>query len=286
MIFKRDICLRNYSSFRIGGKAKYFKEFRSLKELKESLTEIKKRKIPFFVIGEGTNILFPDTVYKGVILKNSLQGISKNNNKLLVKSGTSFSKLLDFCVKHRLSGLEWAAGLRGTMGGAIFSNAGAFGKEIKDVIVSVKSLCVNSLSLIERNQKQCFFNYRNSIFRNQLNKEIIIEAELSLSCGKQTDIKKKIDYFLKKRKINQPLDYSNIGSIFKNPVCESAGKLIEKAGVKGVSRGEAMISLKHGNFIVNLGKAKSRDVLYLINLIKKEVNKKFGIKLEEEIIIV
>ena len=285
MILK-NIDFENYSSIRIKGKAAYFQEFKNLEDIKEALILSQDKKIPFFVIGSGTNVLFPDNFYSGLILKNSFQGIELRNNKVFVKSGTIFSDLLNFYLENSFTGLEWAAGLPGTVGGAIFSNAGAFGEEIKNSLVKVKSFDIKTFSIIERNKEECNFSYRNSVFKERINQEIIIESAFSFSLSDKNKIKEQILNNLEKRKKSQPLNYPNLGSIFKNPSKEiSAGELIEKVGLKGVSFGRAMISKKHSNFIVNLGGAESKDILQLISLVKKEVKQKFGIKLEEEIII-
>lgn len=215
------------------------------------------------------------------------------------------TQLLNRSIAKSLSGLEWAAGIPGTLGGAIRGNAGAFGGEIKDVIKEVISLDISGSrpKIIKRNNQDCKFNYRSSIFKKQ--SEIIIEASLLLRKGNRKSIETAIKQNINYRKKRQPLEYPSLGSTFKNidagkiakkqyksfesiikndsfPIIPAA-YLISEAGLKGISRGGAMISPKHPNFIVNVAAATSSDVKNLISLIKKEVCKKFKINLEEEI---
>ncbi len=220
------------------------------------------------------------------------------------------SDLLDFTAKNGLAGLEWAGGLPGTVGGAIRGNAGAFGSETKDAILEVTSIDISKkdIKLVKRNNLECKFGYRNSFFKQYDGREIITEAIFSFQKGEPAAIAKAIVEKINYRKMRHPMEYPNIGSIFKNvdlkiiaknrqedflhvvksdpfPVVPTA-YLITEAGLKGVSFGGAMISSKHPNFIVNSLNASSSDVKHLIKLVKVTVKKKFGIELEEEIIYV
>jgi UDP-N-acetylmuramate dehydrogenase len=242
-------------------------------------------------------------------LKPNIKFIKKiNKNVIRVGSGVLVSDFLNFLIKNNLSGMEWAGGLPGTIGGAIRGKAGAFGGETKDNILRVKSLDLNTLEEKIRNKKECTFNYRYSIFKNPEINEIILWAEFQFKKGNKEKIIKAIDEKIEYRKNRHPINYPNIGSIFKNvPVSNfdskiiedfkefiksdpepviPAGILISKCGLAGKKIGNAMISPKHSNFIVNLGKAKASDILKLINLIEKKVYQKFKVRLEKEIILV
>jgi len=216
-----------------------------------------------------------------VIVFNSSNNFLINDNLIEVNASISLNYLVNKLDSY--TGLEWAIGIPGTLAGAINGNAGAFGVEISELIKQVKVLEVKNKKIIERefSKKDCNFGYRNSIFKNNYNL-IITSAILELEKGNTEEIKKNIKNNLSKRILKQPKGFS-IGSIFKNGDNFSAGELIEKAGLKGKQIGDAKIAEDHANFIINLGNATSDDVLSLIKIIKKEVEEKFLIKLEEEI---
>ncbi len=319
MKFQENVSLAKLSNYKIGGPAMFFFEAGSAEELAWAVREAKKRRLKIFVLGAGTNLLISDRGWRGLVLKPNINFLERNGSEVKVGAGTLMSQLLDFAAKNELSGLEWAGGLPGTLGGAIRGNAGCFGGEIKDSIKSVQSLDTKALAVIERSANKCGFGYRDSIFKRKDGAEIILSAILHLRKGDKGKITKRIKEKIAYRRKIHPLEYPNVGSIFKNvplssihkgesrehrealknlklqfcgaqfsvkndpfPVI-SAAKLISAAGLRGVSFGGAMISPKHPNFIVNVLDAKASDVKNLINLIKKEVHGKFSIKLEEEI---
>jgi len=307
-MFEEKIPLSKYSNYKIGGPARYFFEARSVEEIIKAVDKARRMKLPAFILGAGTNILFSDEGFDGLILKPSIQFIERENNVLRVGAGVSVTQLLNDLMTKGIAGLEWAAGLPGTLGGAIRGNAGAFGGEIKDIIKEVVSLDISKPGgeIIKRNNQDCDFGYRSSVFKANKGREIIIEAALILKKGDrklmQTIIEENIDY----RQQKQPLEHPNIGSIFKNVSLKKVAKnqhksfesvikndpfpvipaahLISEAGLKGISYGGAMISSKHPNFIVNVLAATAKDIKNLIQLAKKEVKKKFNIELEEEIV--
>jgi len=269
---------------------------------------------PFFVLAGGTNVLFGDDCFEGLVFTPDFQEIKKDDDSSLrVGVGVLMEDLVSFFEEKGFSGLEWAGGLPGTLGGAIRGNAGAFGGEIKDVVKEVTSFDVSSGDkTIRRKNNECDFSYRNSIFKKQsptgINpKEIIIEVVLDLKKGDKKLIREIVQKNVFYRKERQPIEYPNIGSIFKNVSCEKIGKkrleefepviktdpfpvvpvahLISEAGLKGISCGGAMISPKHPNFIVNVVNASANDVKNLIELVKSEIKNRFEINLEEEIII-
>lgn len=297
--------MAQYGSYKIGGPARYFFHAENKEDIVRALKKWN-RKNKIFILGSGTNILFDDNGFDGLVLKPDLKNISVKKNVIAAGAGVLMEDLLNFCVKNELSGLEWAGGLPGTLGGAIRGNAGAFGGEIKDFVLSVSSIKPSDLKLVERNYSRCGFGYRSSIFKNQKNKEIILSAELNLKTGDKAAIKKAIEEKIQYRRERHPLEHFNIGSIFKNVPFDSISKkrhslflktvkndpfpvvpaafLLSEAGLKGVAAGGAMISPKHPNFIVNVLSANSADVENLVSLAKEKVKKQFQINLEEEII--
>jgi UDP-N-acetylmuramate dehydrogenase len=300
MKFLRNISLKKFSNFRIGGKAKYFFEAKNISEIKKALILAKKLKTKIFILGGGTNILFNDSGFDGLVLVPKIKFIRKiNKNIIRVGAGVEVKDFLNFLVKNELSGLEWAGGLPGTIGGAVLGNAGAFGGEIKDNLVQVKSIEINTLKEKIRNNKECLFDYRFSVFKNKNVNEIILWADFKFKKGKKEKILKSINEKINYRKERHPIEYPNIGSIFKNVPVENFKKefieyfknkniikidpkpvvpmafLISECGLKNKKVKDAMISPKHPNFIINLGKAEAKDVKKLINLIQKSVKQKF-----------
>jgi UDP-N-acetylmuramate dehydrogenase len=321
VILRKNIPLSKYSNYKIGGPADYFFEAKKVDEIIKALDKwrsfrtSRNKKNNIFILGAGTNILFDDKGYKGLIIKPKIEFIKKDgrdNLLLRVGAGVLMRNLLNFAISKNLSGLEWAGGLPGTLGGAIRGNAGAFGGKTKDIIKEVVSLDISGRNpkIVRRKNKECDFGYRSSIFKKQSlgklgTREIIIEAVLVFKKGDKKSIKEIADKNVNYRKEKQPLEYPNIGSIFKNvnlkkipknkkkefsaviktdpfPVMPAA-HLISEAGLKGACFGGAMVSPKHPNFIVNVSKATSSDVENLIKLVKKKVKSKFGVELEEEI---
>ena len=310
--FQRNVSLKDYSNFKIGGNASYFIEVSNINDLINGLKkwqEISKgfesieKKV--FVLGSGTNVLFSDKGLKGLVIKNSINDISKIGNIVRVGAGTLLSELLNFCMENNLSGLEWAGGLPGTVGGALRGNAGAYNGETKDNVWQVESLDINFLEIKKRNNKNCEFDYRMSVFKKSAAFEIITFIEFKFIKGEKENIKKLIEEKINARKLRHPLEYPNLGSIFKNvpvekfsteqmvelsqyikkdpfPVIPTA-KLNFLAGLSGKRVGDAQVSEKHTNFIVNLGNATSKDVHKLIEIIKETIYDKFNITLEEEI---
>lgn len=321
-IIQKDISLKQYSNFKIGGIARYFLEVKNkedlvsgLKNWQEISKNFSKEEQKIFILGDGTNVLFSDRGFAGLVIHNCIKDIKildqTKSEELITKSimvgaGVLIKDLLDFCVENSLSGLEWAGGLPGTVGGAIRGNAGAFGGEIKDTILEVTSLDCSDVSIHHCKNRECKFGYRDSIFKREEGKnEIILSAIFRLNDGNKENIKAKIEEKIIYRKSRHPLEFPNVGSIFKNiplgkapkdvieklknsikndpfPILPTA-KLLSAAGLKGLKVGSAQVSEKHPNFIVNLGNARAFDVLELISQIKEIIENKYKIKLEEEI---
>ena len=279
---RENVLLSEYSTFRIGGIARYLIEVDNAEDLKKVIQKALELNLQFIVIGGGSNILFSSKGYNGlVIVFKSNNTFSINDNLIEVDASVSLNYLIN--KLNNYTGLEWAVGIPGTVAGAINGNAGAFGGEMSELIKQVKVLEIKDNQIIEKDfsKEDCKFSYRNSIFKNNPNL-IIISAILELKKDSEENVKQKIKNNLSKRMSKQPKGFS-IGSIFKNGEDFFAGELIEKAGLKGLQIGDAKISDEHANFIINLGKATSDDVLELIKIVKKEVKEKFSIDLEEEI---
>lgn len=304
---KRNVLLKNHATFKIGGPAKYFLPVSDKNDLAKALRVAKKLNFPVFVFGGGSNLLISENGFNGLAVKiqNADGIVLKDGNVIETFAGIPMKNLISFAVRHSLEGLEWAGGLPGTIGGAVRGNAGAFGGEIKDSVVRVEALDEN-LNLKKINNKQCEFSYRNSVFKQK--NWIILSVSVKLKKGNGKAIKKIADSNIKYRKDRHPMDSPSAGSIFKNvPLSDFSPKfqeklaavvkkdpfpivpaayLISETGLKGIKIGGAQISSKHPNFIVNLNGAKSDDILELINLVKKEVKKKFGVKMETEVQLV
>jgi len=304
---KNNVLLKNYSTFQIGGKAKYFATIRNESELEEAIKFCKEKNIPFFILGGGSNVLFSDKGINGLIIKMENKKFNfLENNKVLAESGCEMKEIVKATIERGLAGLEWAGGLPGTLGGAIRGNAGAFGGEIKDCVEKVIAFSQKDNKKKEYSQKECQFGYRSSIFKK--NKEIILSAVLSFKKGDAKELKRKVEEKINYRKERHPLEYPNAGSIFKNcpldkipenvkerfkdkikfdpfPILPSA-VLIAEAGLIGFKKGGAKISEKHPNFIINFNNATFQDVIYIIKKVKDTVFEKFGVVLEEEIEIV
>jgi UDP-N-acetylmuramate dehydrogenase len=297
--------LDQYSNYRIGGPALYFCDAANEEEIRAAVLFAREKKMPLFILGGGTNLLISDNGFQGVILKPSLMQLEAAGEMVTVGAGVMVADLLKFTIEHSLSGLEWAGGLPGTVGGAVRGNAGAFKGEIKDRILSVESFDVATLKTISRDNAECKFGYRSSIFKEKDGREIILSAKIQMGKGDATKIAAAIQEKINYRRERHPMEYPNIGSTFKNvdlnlvpkiwrdavakvvkvdpfPVVPTA-YLISEAGLRGTQHGGAMVSQKHPNFIVNLGNATAADVEYLIGVVKERVYEKYGIRLEEEI---
>jgi len=271
MVIKENISLAKYTSFKIGGPARYFCIAKNKEDLIEAIKWAKQKKVPFFVFGGGSNVLALDEGFNGLVIKFETSKLED-----LVKSS----------AKKSLTGLEWAAGIPGTVGGAVYGNAQAFDIKISDIIKSVEVLNVKTLKIKKLLKKQCQFSAKKSVFKKNKNL-IILSVLLKLKKGNKKKIQKEIKEHLNLRKQKHPLNFSSAGSVFVNKTGTApSSHLIEKAGLKGIRVGGAKVSEKHTGFIINTGNAKSEDVLGLIKIIKQKIKSKFGITLKEEIQII
>lgn len=278
---KTKINLAKYTSFKIGGPALFFFEPKNLEILQEVLRCAKKAGIKIYILGAGSNILVSDTGIKGLVIKlsnDNFKFIQRKKSSLTVGSALRLNQLVAFTKNNTLSGLEFLAGIPGTVGGAIAGNAGAWGKEIGELVKEVSVLDYSGkLSILRKNKLK--FAYRKS----NLNKYVIIAAKLKLKKADKNNINFKVKEYLLKRNKTQCNRLPNAGCIFKNPSKNSAGFLIDRCGLKGKIKGGALISKTHANFILNFRHSKSSDVMALMNLIQKKVKEKFKIILKPEI---
>ena len=286
MKFQKNISLAKHTTFKIGGPAKYFCIAESKEDIIEAIKKAKEKKLPLFILGNGSNVLALDEGFDGLVIKIETRSLSTDRDRVSAEAGAKLKDLLRLSAREGLTGLEWIAGIPGTVGGAIYGNAQAFDGKMSNLIKSVEVLDDRSLKIKKISQKKCRFSLKSSVFKKNKNL-IIISAILRLKRGNKKEIRNKIKENLAWRKKRHPLNYPSAGSVFINRSKKfPSAYLIEQSGLKGRKIGDAQVSKKHAGFIVNLGKAKSRDVLELIKIIKKEVKKKFRIKLEEEIQIV
>lgn len=278
---KQNAALSDYTSFKIGGKADYAVMPKNETELAFLLKALQGHNVDYFVLGNGSNVLASDNGYKGaIILTSSICGIEINNDVIRCRSGEKLSRLCVFACENSLSGLEFAYGIPGSVGGGIYMNAGAYGGEISDVIISASAMDKNG-NIFKFTKDDLEFGYRKSVFCS--NEMVIISADFQLKRGDKAEIKAQMDGFLFRRKDKQPLEFPSAGSTFKRPVGGYASALIDECGLKGKAVGGARVSEKHAGFIINAGNASCNDVLTLIEEIKAEVLAKKGIELECEI---
>lgn len=275
--------MSRHTSFKIGGQADLFVEIYDLESLQKILIFLNKKNIKYFLIGNGTNLLVHDSGYRGVILslKNNFEKISIKNNILECGAGAKLSSVCKFALKNSLSGLEFAYGIPGSCGGAVFMNAGAYGGEIKDIVLKITCIGKNGCLRNFSNQ-ECEFSYRNSIFKHE--NFIITNIFFKLIKENQEKIKSKMNDLILRRKTKQPLEFPSAGSFFKRPKNGYASAIIEQCGLMGLQIGGAAVSKKHAGFIINLGGATYNDIKKLQLEITSQVFKKTNIKLEPEII--
>ena len=279
--------MSKHTTFKIGGPADLFIIVDTKDSLIGTLDALKKLNIPFKILGNGSNLLVSDEGIKGAVIKfgekfKKIKVLNEDSNrvKIYCGAGVQNSKFCIFAKENGFSGAEFLYGIPGTIGGAIYMNAGAYSSEIKDIIVSSESIDQNG-ETISLSKEQMKFSYRKSMFSK--NKNILISAIFELEKGELDKIALKMEQNIKKRKSSQPLNFPNAGSIFKRPEKGFASKLIDECDLKGLKVGGAAVSTKHAGFIVNTGGAKCEDVLKLIKIIKNTVAKKTGVLLDLEV---
>jgi len=301
---QENVPISNYVTFKIGGPARYFFVAKNKEEIISAIKAAKEFNIPFYIIGGGSNLLVSDAGFNGLIIKIQTAGFQIQDTKIIADAGVSLSRLVIESVNAGLSGLEWAMGIPGTIGGAVYGNAGAYGHSISESIEKVTTISSLDYSIKEYDRNGCGFVYRGSAFKKM--DEIIVDMALIFKEGDKNECQKKIREAIDHRKTKTP-PYPSAGCPFKNYRLKSknpeedplvkkfpelngkirAGKIgvgymIDGCGLRGRQIGQAMVSHQHGNWIVNLGGATAKDVMELITVVKEEVKEKWGIELEEE----
>lgn len=281
-IFQNEM-MKKHTSFKIGGPADFFVIIESVEELKAILKFAKELDIPVTCIGNGSNLLIKDNGIRGLTIKLDFKDLTINEDEIEAGAGVPIPVLARKAYENGLSGLEFASGIPGTLGGAIKINAGAYGGEFKDV-VDFTTYLDNNLQVHTVSNEDQNFSYRNSRFNNT--DDIIISAKMKLKKENKDIIKAKMDELSAKRKDKQPINFPNAGSVFKRKNEYIAAEVIDKCGLKGYNIGDAYISDLHAGFIVNKGNATAQDVIQLIEYIKNTVHEKYNINLELEIKVI
>lgn len=279
--------MAKHTSFKIGGPAQCFINAESVEEIKQICKVASKNDINLTIIGNGSNLLVTDNGINGIVVKVNIKKFelefSNDDVSLIVGAGNKLGEIAQKLLRNEITGFEFAAGIPGTIGGAVRMNAGAYGKEMKDIVETVKYMDYDG-NIYEKSNKDLEFEYRKSMFAK--NKFIILEAKLKLQKGNAQYIKDKMLEFEQSRKQKQPLEFPSAGSTFKRGTDFITAKLIDDAGLKGYRVGGAIVSTKHAGFVVNENNATAQDVLNLVKHIKQEVYKKFNKKIELEIQVI
>lgn len=309
IVVQENVPFTQYSVFKIGGPARFFAIAKTKDELVEALGFAKEKNIPFFMLGVGSNILVADKGFNGIVIKNELNGMVVDEDMGVIRAdaGISMPRLVAEAAKNSIAGFEWGIGIPGSMGGSVRGNAGAFGKEIKDVLVSVEIYDIATGAMKQFNNIECKFGYRDSIFKHKPNL-IILSAVFRGAKGEKETIQNRIKEISGMRSKTQDIGAKCAGCIFKNPKWPQererllkefpnlaqfqdretipASYLIDHAGFKGKRVGNAEVSGAHANYITNEGGATADEVMQLIALIKEYVHRKYGVLLKEEIQLV
>ena len=278
---EENISLKKYTTYKVGGKARCVVYPKNVDKLVRLIKLLNQNNIKYKIIGNGSNLLFSDKDYNGILIKLvDFDDIEINDNRIKVGAGYSLMKLSRIAMKNSLTGLEFAAGIPGTVGGAVFMNAGAYKSDMGYIVKSVKVLTPD-YRIIELENRELDFHYRTSYLKKHP-KFICLEAVIKLEHGSRSAIENLMKERLKRRMSSQPLNYPSAGSVFRNPKDMFAGELIENLGLKGMKHNGAMISDKHANFIVNTGNAKSEDIKYLIDYAYNKVKEKYNVEMVVE----
>lgn len=282
-IVKIDEPMKKHTNFKIGGNADVFVIAKSIEEIKCVIKFSKENNIPLTILGNGSNVLVSDKGIRGIVLQIGLKEIKveKHENALIeVDAGAMLGALAQILLKQSISGFEFAAGIPGSIGGAIRMNAGAYGGEMKDIVKDVTVLNEKGEINVLTNE-ECEFSYRHSRFTDS--KEIVIKVTLELPLGDEAEIKAKMDEYDQSRREKQPLNLPSAGSTFKRGSDFITAKLIDECGLKGYTSGDAQVSTLHAGFVVNLGNATAQDVLNVVNHVKQVVLEKTGKQIELEV---
>ena len=278
---EENISLSRYTSYKVGGIASCIVYPKNIDKLVCLIKILSSYKVKYKIIGNGTNLLFSDKKYEGILIKlNEFEDVEIVDNRIRVGAGFSIMKLSRLAAKNSLTGLEFASGIPGTIGGAVFMNAGAYKSDMGYIVSDIKVLTPD-YKVIRLENKELDFHYRTSFLKKHPN-YICLEANIKLKKGEKSSIEEVMKNRLKRRIESQPLNYPSAGSVFRNPPDMYAGELIEKLGLKGLKKGGAMISDKHANFVINTGTASSNDIKELIEYAQKSVKENYNVDLKVE----
>ncbi len=274
-----DEPLSKYTWMKVGGSADYYLEPADQNDLVDIVNYLQQNNFPYLILGRGSNVVVSDDGIRGVVinLESALQSLRLQGDCVVAEAGVWLQKFVDFCIQHEFAGVEMLAGIPGTIGGAVVMNAGAHGGQISDHVIYVEVL--RGEHVVRVPKENADFSYRHSAF----SRDIVLNALFRMPKGDKDDLAKRRKELILKRNETQPLELPNSGSMFKNPPNTFAAKLIEQAGLKGKRIGNAQISEKHANFIVNLGEAKAADIVQLLDLAQRTVYQNSGIQLELEV---
>lgn len=274
--------MKKHTTFRVGGNADYFVMPKNAKEVKEIVRICQSAEVPYYILGNGSNLLVSDKGYRGVMLQiyKQMNGIWIEEDRVKVQAGALLARVGSMALEAELTGFEFAAGIPGTVGGAIAMNAGAYGGEMKDIIVSATVLTPEG-EIVTFNKEELELGYRTSVVAKK--GYIVLEAEYQLQRGSREQIRAKMDELKTQRVTKQPLEYPSAGSTFKRPEGYFAGKLIQDAGLRGFQVGGAQVSEKHCGFVINKEQATAADIKNLMEQVSEQVLQKFGVKLEPEV---
>jgi UDP-N-acetylmuramate dehydrogenase len=279
-----DAPMSHFTSIRVGGPADSLFFPKNVDELKKIVRCARKKNIPYLVLGKGTNLVVRDKGIRGwvISLTQGMKKVHMEREVIEAEAGLPLQRLVQISIQKELVGLEPFFGIPGTVGGGLAMNAGAWGSELKDVVLSITLMKEDGES-IERPRSRLKFSYRRLALPPSW---IILKGRFQLKKGKKEEILERVKSYLEMKKRTQPLDYPSAGSVFKNPIEGSAGEWIEETGLKGFRMGQAMVSDRHANFIINLGKATAEEVIHLMEWVERKIYEEKGISLEREVRVV
>lgn len=283
--YKEEVSLRNYNTYRVNTTCKFLVFPQNVDELKEIIKYLKENNIKYYMLGNGSNVIFAMDYYDGVIIKlDSFNNLEYNENLVTAGAGCSLIKVSLDTIEHGLSGMEFSTGIPGCIGASVAMNAGAYNEDISGILKEATVLTPEN-EVITMSNEELEYSYRNSFLKRN-KKYIVLSATFMLKVGNIDEMQKVVEERKQKRISSQPYDQANAGSVFRNPEGMAAGALIEQANLKGYCINDAQVSTKHANFIVNKGNATGKDIIELIEKIQKEIKDKDNIELRLEQIIV
>ena len=274
--------MKKHTTFRVGGCARYLVEPGDVQQLSAVVNACREQKVPYYVVGNGSNLLVSDAGYNGVIIHlfKNMSEIRTEGNHMILQAGALLARAARTACREGLSGLEFASGIPGTVGGALVMNAGAYGGEMKDVVSRVTVLTSEGEPR-EYTKEQMAFGYRRSRLTEEAG--IVLETEFTLHLGRTEEIQERMEELKEKRVLKQPLEYASAGSTFKRPEGHFAGKLIEDAGLRGFRIGDAQVSEKHCGFVINRGNASASEIAEVIRQVQDRVYAHSGVRLQTEV---